>query len=60
MKRGQRSHDRTRIVREAHQQVDGRATVGVSHEKLTELADVARCSPFWTDWLEAFDELERA
>ncbi len=34
---------------------DGRATVGVSHEKLTEPADVAQWKPFWAEWLEALD-----
>lgn len=34
---------------------DGRATVGVSHEKLTEPADVAQWKPFWADWLDALD-----
>ena len=37
---------------------DGRATVGVSHEKLTEPADVAQWKPFWTEWLEALDGVD--
>lgn len=35
---------------------DGRSTVSIAHEKLTDPADVARWKPFWTEWLEALDE----
>ena len=37
---------------------DGRVTVGVSHEKLSEPADIAQWKPFWTDWLDALDAAE--
>lgn len=34
---------------------DGRATVGVSHDKLETPSDVELWKPFWADWLEALD-----
>jgi hypothetical protein len=38
------------------EKANGRATVTVSHEKLTEPADVDQWKPFWTEWLEALDD----
>lgn len=35
---------------------NGRATVGVSHDKLEDASDVAQWKPFWTEWLEALDD----